>query len=62
MLPGVKALHASNVFVNPSCGTHVQFYRRLELSGEEITEDLLWARLEPLLHYLPPEQLAKVCC
>jgi hypothetical protein len=37
-----------------------QFYRRLENAGEEITEDFLWGRLEPLLHYLPPDQVAKV--
>lgn len=38
----------------------LQFYRRLEDSGQEITEEFLWGRLEPLLHYLPPEQVAKV--
>lgn len=28
--------------------------------GEDISEDFLWARLEPLLDYLPAEQRAKV--
>lgn len=28
--------------------------------GTEISEDFLWARLEPLLGYLPAEQRAKV--
>jgi hypothetical protein len=37
-----------------------QFYRRLEDAGEEITEEFLWGRLQPLLHYLPEDQVAKV--
>jgi hypothetical protein len=38
----------------------LQFYRRLEDAGEEITEEFLWGRLQPLLHYLPEDQVAKV--
>lgn len=38
----------------------LQFYRRLEDAGEEITEEFLWGRLQPLLHYLPDDQVAKV--
>ncbi len=38
----------------------LQFYRRLEDAGEEITEEYLWGRLQPLLHYLPDDQVAKV--
>ena len=42
------------------CSRLLQFYRRLEDAGEEITEEFLWGRLQPLLHYLPDDQVAKV--